>query len=466
MREDDDFFDENDTINSLIQYDSEKDDTDSAEETDGGEISLPKTHINANTEKNDLYGGVDDDSSYFEYYRPPARKKKKSGTGLGILIGTTVGIILIIAFIAIDSGVIGRYKDNFANNFSRVFANFKSDKVEYAPTIPPDTRYDTNIKNSMIISFDGANNTEFMPYRGGFVCAKMNYLSFMDETGETLWEMDTAIVDPILKTAGNYILLAENNRNKICLYDGKKLLYDTDDPDTIMAANVSSNGDVVVVTDKSSYKGGISVYNKSGACIFSWASGRDKVISADISASSRRVAVSLLNTDTSAKSSLLLFDVNQPESFAKIDAADTVIFDMKFAGDTLNAFGDNRVLGISSSGKIKFDHSFSEVQLTHSAIDSGGNKIFSFDDGNIPMINVFNSADTLKGSVTLTGVTDFIDINGKKILYNSGRDVYFGNVNTKAMLKYTAAMDIKKLFIISKNCFIIVYSNSLELVTV
>ncbi len=74
-------------------------------------------------------------------------------------------------------------------------------------------------------------------------------MSYIDGTGTVVWEIDTAIVDPILKVDGNYILIAEKGRNKICLYIDNKLQYDVDDPDTVMSAELSSNGDVVVVTD-------------------------------------------------------------------------------------------------------------------------------------------------------------------------------------------------------------------------
>ena len=67
-----------------------------------------------------------------------------------------------------------------------------------------------------------------------------------------------------------------------------------------------------------------------------------------------------------------------------------LVYELQFVGDKVNAFGDNRVTGISSSGKIVYDNDFSNVQLTHSAIDSNGNKLLAFDDGNIPMLNLYS----------------------------------------------------------------------------
>lgn len=442
-----------------------------AEEEPEDELALEEADEESSSEEEKTLSNnvnYDDDTDYPDYETDVGFfDDLKIGDHKGIIIGVIIGIIVVIAFIMIDTGIIGNYKNNFSNNISKVFKTSKTDKNQLPdPTQKPDEQYNTEIKSNEIVSFEGANETEFVPYKNGVVCAKMNHMSYIDGTGTVVWEIDTAIVDPILKVDGNYILIAEKGRNKICLYIDNKLQYDVDDPDTVMSAELSSNGDVVVVTDKSSYRGGISVYNKSGEQIFSWASGSDAVICADISAASRSVAVALLNSDVTAKTTVQLFNVNETESYAKIEMPDTVVYELQFVGDKVNAFGDNRVTGISSSGKIVYDNDFSNVQLTHSAIDSNGNKLLAFDDGNIPMLNLYGKNGFLKNSTTLIGVTDFIDINKKYILYNIGRDIYFGKTNSKVMSKYTAAMDIKNLIIVSDTTFVVIYSNSLEVVTV
>ncbi len=389
-----------------------------ADEEPEDELALEEAdEENSSEEEKTLSNNVnyDDDIDYPDYETDVGFfDDLKIGDHKGIIIGVIIGIIVVIAFIMIDTGIIGNYKNNFSNNISKVFKTSKTDKNQLPdPTQKPDEQYNTEIKSNEIVSF-----------------------------------------------------VAEKGRNKICLYIDNKLQYDVDDPDTVMSAELSSNGDVVVVTDKSSYRGGISVYNKSGEQIFSWASGSDAVICADISAASRSVAVALLNSDVTAKTTVQLFNVNETESYAKIEMPDTVVYELQFVGDKVNAFGDNRVTGISSSGKIVYDNDFSNVQLTHSAIDSNGNKLLAFDDGNIPMLNLYSKNGFLKNSTTLIGVTDFIDINKKYILYNIGRDIYFGKTNSKVMSKYTAAMDIKNLIIVSDTTFVVIYSNSLEVVTV
>lgn len=468
-----------DAINDLIHYAEDEDNTpeisDVTEESEtetpaaSGDASAEDTPVSGDNEpeQDDDYDNYNDYNDYDDGDEKLIFEKGKGSTKLGVIIGIAVGLAAVIAFITVDTGIIGNYKKNFSQNFSHIFANFKPEKKSVPrETLKPTEQYNTKIKSNKTMSLEGAGSTEFAPYRGGVVCAKMNHMSFMDSGGNVVWETDTAIVDPILRAEGNYILLAENGRNKICLYNDSRLVYDTDDPDTITAAQLSSNGDVVIVTNKPSYKGGISVYNKTGAQIFSWSSGSDKVICADISAASRRVAAATLNTDTAVKTIIQLFDVNETESLAKVEMENTVVFDVQFAGKTLNAFGDNRIAGISSSGKIIYDNVFEDGQLSHSIADSDGNKLLVLDENNVPTVNLYSPRGSLKDSVTLTGIADFIDISGRNIIYNTGRDIYFGDIYAKVKNKYTATMDIKKLLILSESSFVIVYSNSIEFVTV
>ncbi len=492
MKNEDDFITE-DAIQDLIKYtedeesntaEIEEDDaeiqddiSDEAHQTDAADSEKAESDENLteelssdNEDNSDDTDNSDDEYLYEDYEFPDElddqfEKENKGGCGKGIVIGIIVGVIAAIVYVGINSGAFAKFASNFSNNFSRIFPSENTDEI-VVETVAPDAEYNTQISKSMLTSLEGANDAEFVKYGKGLICAKMNYMSYINENGEIEWEINTAVVTPILKSEGDYILLAENGSNKICLYNGSKLIYDTNDPDTIVNASLSSRGDVVVVTNKQNYKGGISVYNKSGAQIFSWSSGSDMVMCADISASSRRVAVALLNTENTAKTVIQLFKVNEKESYSKTDIENTVIFDMNFTNNILNAVGDNRIVGISESGKVIYNNLFDDVQLTHSAIDTSGNMLLSFDNGNIPMINMYNKKGALKETVTLAGVADFIDINGKKILYNKGRDTYFGNINAKVMTKYTATMDIKKLFLISDNTYVIVYSNSVEIIEV
>lgn len=477
----------------LVEESQKKTDTPKAEETDkteksaaeGAETEEPEEtpeEISENTsaedtqaesepeEKNEIpvITPVYDLSKLEEDDKTEVRADKLSKRQIRIAVLVTCALAVIVAlFVTVDTGFIGNYKRNFSKNASIImswvgidFNGSNTNKNNTNDTV----NYRAAAKNAVTIPMETAGKSVFADYNTGLVCAYTNYLSYISSDGTVVWENTTTIVEPILRTAGNYILIAEKGGKKICLYNDSKLFFETDTEDNILTCSVSSNGDVTVVTDKASYKGAVAVFNREGNMIFSWASGSDNIVSADISSESRRVAVALLNTDNKVKSAIQLFDMNETQSYAQAVFEDTILFDIDFVGDNVSAFGDNCIAGLSADGELIYDKRFDSAEFVHYGTDRAGNKILLFDDTNIPLINVYNSRADLKYQLTSDELPDFVDINGKYIVFNNGRNVIYGRAGKKQLDKYTASMDIKDLIIIDKSTFVIVYSNNIEVV--
>lgn len=385
-----------------------------------------------------------------------------------IAVVTLVLMVTVFLLVTVDTGFIGSYKHNFMKNAATVLSNLgidiSSDDTKTDGTIKGVSQYNAPLDKSVTVPVEKAGESVFAVYNDGLIFANANYMRLIDSNGNTVWETNTLIVDPIIKSAGHYILLAENGGTKLCLYYDSKLIYTADTEDSIVMCDLSSNGDILAVTDKASFKGGLVVFNKEGNQIFSWASGSDSIISAHISASSRRIAVSLLNTDSQVKSTVQFFDINEEESYAQIIFEDTILFDLRFIGDTVHAFGDNCIAGLTSGGGILYDKRFDNAEFTHYSIDENGNKILVFDASNIPLINIYGSGDTLRHQISSDEIPDFADIYDNYIVFNSGRDILYGKIGGKQMAKFTASMDIREMMLMDKNTVAVVYSNSIELV--
>ncbi len=380
---------------------------------------------------------------------------------------TTLIAAIVVVFITVDSGIIGRYKQNAVTNVTSLFARFGID-ISRDETdgsgLKTAGKYKTSSQNAVTVPMETAGKSKFAAYRGSLACAYTNYLSLIGSDGKIVWENTTTIVDPILRTAGNYILIAENVGKKLCLYNDSRLVYEADTEDNILTCNLSSNGDVVIVTEKPAYKGAVVVFNREGNQVFAWSSGSDNVINADISAESRLLAVALLNTDDTVKSTVQLFNMNETESYAQAIFEDTILFDIKFTGDSVETFGDNAISSLTADGELIYDKRFDSAEFVHYGIDEAGNKILLFDDTNIPLINVYAPNGSLKYQLTSDELPEYVDIFGKYIVYNSGRDVIYGKSGKRQLSKYVASMDIKDLLMLGEDSFAIVYSNNIEIV--
>lgn len=396
--------------------------------------------------------------------------------GLIWIIFILIVCLFVYLFSSSESSYIKNYKTNFVMNIRAIDSKFgisRSINEFFGRNTEDDrlkkreenkaagTKYDNE---SYLLPFENASISEYAASNGGVIAAKSNYIAFLDNMGKIKWELSTSVVNPILCVEGKYIMIAETGGTKICLYNGNKLIYAADAQNKILNAGISSGGDVVVVTEKEFYKGAIEVFNKKGDRIYSWSSGSETIICADISPSSRKIAVGFLDASGQAKGSVQLFDIKQESSYKTIEIPDTVVCRLEFCGETLNVFGDNRITGITIHGNIAWDKNYGTSPLLAFSIDSKGNKISLIEQDNAPVIKLYSRSGNEKASFPVEEIPDYIDVSGERMLYNNTRMVIYGKEGR--MNKYAATMDIKKLKIIDAETFLIVYSNSIEFVKV
>ncbi|MCD8391587.1 MAG: DUF5711 family protein [Firmicutes bacterium] len=447
------------------------------------------------------YGGDDEDVGSEQKKRAPKRIKLIRRCVILALI-----LALIIAFAVTDTGFIGAYKTNFANNFRSIFGITAAPEADEGVESADDTdggadnvgaeendaqtveevqtkaqaeeqtedvsenednkniKYNTEEKLSVIIPYDYANTASYAEYSGGVVCAATNDLRYINSNGEVEWECATSVIDPILVTAGKYIFLAQEGGTKICLYEGGSLVFDTDTENNILTADVSKNGDSVLVTDKDMYNGCIEAYNKRGECIYMWSSGDMNVLDASISPSSRNIAAVMINTDSEVYSAVRIFDIEKEGVKNETIFEDTLLFDVKYIKDTANAFGDNAVVGVSSKGKTVFNITFENAPILHYTYDEKGNKLICAELNGIPTLMLFNAGGKQKGSAAADEIPSFLGVTSKYTMYNYGRDIILGKLGASKLSKYTAGMDIKDLIMADNDTFFVVYSNSLQLI--
>lgn len=412
---------------------------------------------------------------------------------LGMLkIAVPVAALALIAMFIITSNntAITKYRTNFSANTEKLLDNIginiyesnkaseeeenvnkveqKKVKNEASNEVVVDDSsgepYKTETLSSVMVPFQGASEASFVKYGSGIVCAKTNYICYINDKGEKEWEKYVSITNPELHAEGKYILLNQKNGTKLLLYKNDEQLYEINSDDNILSCSVSANGDAALVTEKPSYKGAVVVYNKRGDKAFSWSAGSADIIAADISDNSRRVAAALLHTDGRVSSSVYLFDINRTDAYAKADFDDTLVFGTEFKGNSLTVFSDRFITGMDDKGKIGFNTGFDGAELISCGVDDGGNKIALYTQDNIPFINVYSANGSLRHTMKLKRMPDYAAIEKGNVIYNIDRDIILGKPDAKKPYKYTAAMDINGLMPIDDSSFMLIYSNGVEMV--
>lgn len=406
----------------------------------------------------------------------PKAPKKKPNINIKKILKIIVILVLavVVVYLLSFNSYFKNYKTNFIMNIHAIDQKLGISETwrEFFGTEEEDilkkkeetkavgTTYDNE---SYLVPFENASDACYVAVEGGVLVAKSNYLALVNIQGKEEWKLATSVVNPILTVDGKYISLAENGGTKVCLYQGNKLIFDADAQNTILNANVSSKGDVIVVTKKEFFKGAVEVFNKNGERVFSWGSGTDTVVCADISPSGRKIAVGFVNSKENIIGSVQFFDIDEKESYKTVEIPSSVVFKIDYIGETLNVFCDNRLIGLSVHGSVLWDEGI-DGDFSAYSIDTEGNKAVVIDKYNLPMVKTLSKRGRERKSFVADELPDFIDIKDNLLLYNNTRMIFFGKAGKEQ--KYVGAMDVKGLEIIDNKTYLIVYSNSIEFVSV
>ena len=414
---------------------------------------------------------------------PPRPKRSLWYTLKPLWATMIVCAVLVFAYLfyTTDSGIVGIYKRNFSYNFSLILrslgieydnsddmplvgANFENPFIMTAYAAEEEITYKITDNAKATIPFEGADDAKYEKTKNGVVCTKSSYICFINKSGKKKWEHTTTISDPILSVSGNYAAIAARNSTQLILYKDGEQVFAIDAPNNIKSCRVSENGDVVLITDKTAYKGAVSFINNKGEEVFSWISGVNYITSAEI-LKNRRVAVALASTEDAVKSYVMIFDIYSTDPLGGAEIPDSLVFDLDAHKKNVYSCADNAISSVKSDGTLNYTVRFDDMDITHTSSDRNGWRFVSYTDNNLPCINVYKPNGNLYSSMSAENTPEYADLYKATVLYNNGRDIICGHINRKKH-KYRAPMAVKGLIMITNDTYMVAYENSLEIVKI
>ncbi len=329
------------------------------------------------------------------------------------------------------------------------------------PTATPQT---AGTVTSNIVAQKNAYTAGYAAYEGKVLCAAETALSCYRKDGSLEWSKEIQANQPILKTAKNYILVAERGGTHFYMFSGKKMLYEQTTDAPIVSASVSEHGDTVLIAEKDHYRGTVTVYNKKSKEVFRWNSGSYAILDADISPSSRTLAVSLLETENSVNTKISFFHLTEAESYASVSFEDTILFDIKFAGEQLTAVGDNQIMSLNTKGETNWQTSFDGKTLNRYILETDGHKLCVLDQDNAAKLLVLNNRGGERTTLSAKTLPDFVDLSSGYLAYNDGREIIYTSFSGKDVKRYLCSRDLKGILLIAPDELMAVYSSGLEFI--
>jgi len=318
------------------------------------------------------------------------------------------------------------------------------------------TKYELS---SIEFDYDANLNPVFGTHKGYIVKCSRDNIIYMDSNGNEQWTYPLSLKNPVLKTAGSYLLVADYGAKNILTFSGKEMRWEKELDNNIINADINSKGYVAVVHGEERSRGAVSVYNRQGMNCFTIGKAEYFILSSKVSKEAKSVFINSVDTSGISTNTVLEFaDLSGNLSGKKIVKEDAVFPSLWFMeNDNLFAVGDsmfmildknyNEIMQYTVKGKIfsscvadgKYAVVAANPEESTGIFESGSSGVWIYNDKG-EKISEYN----LKGEVR--NLASYEDV----IAVNSGNKLRFINLEGDLLAEYSSKDDIKEVFFIKR----------------
>ncbi|OPZ89118.1 MAG: hypothetical protein BWY74_02856 [Firmicutes bacterium ADurb.Bin419] len=316
--------------------------------------------------------------------------------------------------------------------------------------------------------YDANLSTVFGTHKGYIVKCTRDSLIYIDANGNEQWSFPLSLNNPVIKTSGSYMLVADYGAKSILVFSGKELEWEKELDNNIINAEISPKGYVAVVHGEERSRGAVSVYNRQGMKSFTVGRANNFVLSSKISHSGKSVFINSVETSGVNVNSILEFaDISGKMSDVKVSKDNTIFPSLWFMeNDNLFAVGDSMFMMLDKgftekwqqvvNGKIfsscvadgKYAVVAANPEDKTGIFESGSSGIWMYDSSG-KRISEYN----IKGEVkNLASYEDVIAIN-------TGNKLRFIDLDARLLAEYASKDSINEVFFISRRAVLVVCKN-------
>jgi len=292
-----------------------------------------------------------------------------------------------------------------------------------------------NLSGTTIMSIDNSAHIFKKAGEEVIICGSEG-VSAVDKNGEISWKVDYGNNNPLLATAGEYVLCAELDGNGCKVWKKGSEISAQKLPNKVITAAVNKNGYYAVASKERGYKSQIAVYSKGGEKIFGWHSTKYHVVAIALSDNNNDMMVSVIDVANEADNAFKLLHFSfKKDAPTEVDAnSKNLVSNISFSSGKFYAAGDttflafnekgNKVFGIDYNGRTLQNYAISETAivlgLTKTSVEGyyGGS-----------VVEIYSASGTKRGYGEVDDEIIFLDIEGDKILVNSPEGAYILNEN-------------------------------------
>lgn len=364
----------------------------------------------------------------------------------------TLSIVVVVLLISAILGTLYEKVDNVRNFLDKYV--FLKEKHE---------------NNLPKISINANTGLNVYSYKNKILVLENNLLTMYNQNGNEEESLDIEISNPIFKSSGDYLCIAEKGGKKIYMISGKNILWQKDLENSISDVAINSNGYLAVSLSGTIYKTIIQTFDNKGTALFKQFLSYTYVIDMDISPDNKYLAIAEVNL-----SGILIQSNIKILSMEKATNGDTdsaiytnsnengdLIINIKYQNNyMLTCIYDNHIETIKDN--------------TNSVISDFEKEDVLFVEANNKIVKVIQEKSTtylqIINAVTNTTKSYEIDepkeicVSDSAIALNLGSEILFYNNSGWLIKKYCATQEIDKI-VLCDNLAGVIYNDKIELIS-
>ena len=316
--------------------------------------------------------------------------------GIGKIVSAALLTVLLVVTALFGSRVI---------SYEKVYYTFKD--ISYIKSFGEGATENLNYSK-------GLQNQVFDNYKNGLLVASDSEIKLFTSTGRVTMTEGTEMVNPRVAASNGNTLVYDQGRKSFSVYNSFVKLYSERTEYPIALADMSDNGEFLVVTSSAKYSSVVKIYG-SDFKLKSEYSKNDRVISASISDNGRYAAIlSLDASDGQSHVRLNILDCKKDKILSESVFTGSMPYSCEFlTNERVAVFLDDKACVISKDGK-------SVGELTYSSnverIDVDGDRfaiLFSEAEGeDKKQLCVFDSGCNKTFSTQVEGAFRDLELSG------------------------------------------------------
>jgi hypothetical protein len=324
------------------------------------------------------------------------------------------------------------------------------------------------------IQYDRSTHPRFCIYKDRVVVCTNDSIKAYDKNGSLSWQKSISTVNPLIFTNGSNLLVADKGGRNIYVFYGNEIKWEQRLDGLIQNAHINRSGYVTVVHEKEGYKGCVKIYDSRGVELITRLVAENHILSSYLSPSSKYYLINSINTgDYHVTSKLEFIEMYANEPFAAIAGENDIISVIRYLeDDSFIAVSDNRVVYYSSKREKVFEFSMDAISGTgvlndkYIVVSGSMEKSSTGLENSDSTIVIFEKNGRQKLEYPLKNKIYNIKTYSDIVAINTGREVFFIDVNGNAAGKFGSKTDIMDVHFFNKKEICVITEDKLYITAI